>query len=256
MPGRARVYRAEGIVLRRRNLGEADSIFTVFSREEGKFDAIAKGVRKPRSRMRGHLEPLTRSRFLIAQGRTLDVFTQAETVDGYRGVREDLGRSAEALYCLELVARFTEEREALPDLYALIVETLEAFDGGAGELAARWFELNLLALLGYEPRVDACAVCGGSLPAEDSLLSAAAGGLVCRACRGEAGSGRIVPVTVIKLLRFARTASAGAFARIRVEPEAANALRAALADLIRQQLDRDPNARRFVERLASLPTEA
>ena len=99
MAARPRVYRAEGVILRRRNLGEADSILTVFSGNEGKFEAIARGVRKARSRMRGHLEPLTRSRVLVARGRNLDVFTQAETVDAYRAEPQGLfcqrDRSAE-----------------------------------------------------------------------------------------------------------------------------------------------------------------
>ena len=252
MAARPRVYRAEGVILRRRNLGEADSIFTVFSGSEGKFEAIAKGVRKARSRMRGHLEPLTRSRLLVAQGRSLDVFTQAETVDSYRRLREDLEASAEALYCLELVDRFTEEREPLPDLYALLLATLELLEGGGGASVSRFFELRLLSLLGYEPHIDGCVVCGGRLPAEEALLSPRAGGLVCRQCRVEAGGGRIVSVAVIKLLRFARRATAPDFAAVSIPPEVAQELRSATAELVRYHLDREPNARRFVDGVNAL----
>ena len=252
MAARPRVYRAEGVILRRRNLGEADSIFTVFSGSEGKFEAIAKGVRKARSRMRGHLEPLTRSRVLVAQGRSLDVFTQAETVDSYRRLREDLEASAEALYCLELVDRFTEEREPLPDLYALLLATLELLQEEGGASVSRFFELRLLSLLGYEPHIDGCVVCGGRLPAEEALLSPRAGGLVCRQCRVEAGGGRIVSVAVIKLLRFARRATAPDFAAVSIPPEVAQELRSATAELVRYHLDREPNARRFVDGVNAL----
>lgn len=252
MAARPRVYRAEGVILRRRNLGEADSILTVFSKSEGKFEAIARGVRKARSRMRGHLEPLTRSRVLVAHGRNLDVFTQAETVDAYRRLREDLDASAEALYCLELIDRFTEEREALPNLYTLLVMTLELLENAAGPSATRHFELRLLSLLGYEPHIEGCVLCGNRLPEEDALLSPGAGGLVCRQCRPEAGGGRIVSVDVIKLLRFARRAGAAEFVAVGIPPEVGQELRSAVAELVRYHLDRDPNSRRFVEGVNAL----
>ncbi len=252
MAARPRVYRAEGVILRRRNLGEADSILTVFSGSEGKFEAIARGVRKARSRMRGHLEPLTRSRVLVAHGRNLDVFTQAETVDAYRRLREDLDASVEALYCLELVDRFTEEREPLPELYALLVAALELLEAGNGAAVTRHFELRLLALLGYEPHIDGCVLCGDRLPEEETLLSPAAGGLVCRSCRAEAGGGRIVSVPVVKLMRFARRAPAAEFAALDAPPETQREMRAAVAELVRYHLDRDPNARRFIEGVGAL----
>lgn len=252
MAARPRVYRAEGVILRRRNLGEADSILTVFSGNEGKFEAIARGVRKARSRMRGHLEPLTRSRVLVAQGRNLDVFTQAETVDAYRRLREDLDASAEALYCLELVDRFTEEREPLPELYALLLEALSLLEEGNGASVTRHFELRLLALLGYEPHIDGCVLCGDRLPEEETLLSPGAGGLVCRQCRAEAGGGRIVSVPVVKLMRFARRSPMTEFVALDAPPEVEQELRAAVGELVRYHLDRDPNARRFVEGVNAL----
>lgn len=252
MAARPRVYRAEGVILRRRNLGEADSILTVFSGNEGKFEAIARGVRKARSRMRGHLEPLTRSRVLVAQGRNLDVFTQAETVDAYRRIREDLDASAEALYCLELVDRFTEEREPLPELYALLVTALDLLEEGNGASVTRHFELRLLSLLGYEPHIDGCVLCGDRLPEEETLLSPGAGGLVCRGCRGEAVAGRIVSVPVVKLMRFARRSTMTEFVALEAPAEIEQELRAAVAELVRYHLDRDPNARRFVEGVNAL----
>ena len=252
MPARPRVYRAEAVILRRRNLGEADSIFTVLSDREGKFDAIARGVRKARSRMRGHLEPLTRSRVLVAQGRNLDIFTQAETVSAYRALHEDLAASAEALYCLELVDRFTEERQPLPELYAFLVGVLEVLERGAGASATRHFELRLLSILGYEPQIDDCALCDGRLPEQETLLSPSTGGLVCRSCRGAAGGGRLVSVAVIKLLRFARRVDTASFAAVSLPEGTASELQAALAELVRYHLNREPNARRFVESVAAL----
>ncbi len=250
MSSRIRSYNTEGVILRRRNFGEADSIFTVFSPTVGKFDAIAKGVRKPSSRMRGHLEPLTRSQMHLGQGRNLDVFTQAETVAAYRSVREDLDRLTLAIYCCELIDRFTVDRVPQAELYHLLNELLEGLDSSAPLTIGRAFELRILSLTGYELQLVGCALCGRKLPEADALFSAAAGGLVCEACRPSAGSGRIISVRAIKVLRFARNASIGEFAGLRLDAELELELQRALGDAIRSVLDRETNSGRYVESLA------
>ena len=253
MSQRPRVYTTEGVILRRRNIGEADTIFTVFSPTEGKFDAVAKGVRKARSHMRGHLEPLTRSKLLLAQGRTLDVFTQAETITGYRTLREDLERCGAAVYCAELVVRFTAERQEHRELYELLVDVLDALDARAPLHTVRYFELQLLGLMGYEPQLDVCALCARRLPEADVLLSASAGGFVCADCRADAGAGRVISVRAIKVLRYARSAGLEAFAALRLDESLAREVQSALAELIRYVLDREPNTGKYLDQVARLP---
>ena len=256
MVDRLRVYNTEGVILRRRNLGEADSIFTVFSEDHGKFDAIARGVRKAKSRMRGHLEPLTRTRMLIARGRSLDVFTQAETVSSYRFLHDDLDRMAAGLYCLELVDRFTVEHAENPGVYGLLVATLEGLDAGAAPHILRFFEVQLLAATGYELHTDACAGCGSRLAEEETLLSAQAGGLVCRGCRGASGGGRLLSIRAIKVLRYAATAGLAAFAGLRMDAALGKEVEAALAEVVRYQLEREPSTGRHMQEVARLPRAA
>ncbi len=249
MTDRPRSYTTEGVVIRRRNLGDADAILTIFSLQHGKFDAIAKGVRKPASRMRGHLEPLTRVQAHLARGRTLDVFTQAESIEAHRALKSDLDRVNLALYCAELADRFTIDRVEQRPVYELLVDVLKALDGGASALAARYFEIHLLAISGYEAQVDVCAICRQKLPEEESLFSGPAGGLVCRQCRPSATSGRILSVRAIKVLRFARTVSVAEFDTLRVSDALAHELQAALADLIHQVIDRELNTSRYMDEL-------
>jgi len=250
MAGAPRVYKVEGVILRRRNLGEADTIFTIFTAEQGKFDAVARGVRKARSRMRGHLEPLTRSRLMLARGRTLDVFTQAETIAAYRNVRDDLERQAAAFYCAELVDRFTAERQEQRDVFGLLVLILEALDLGAPLQVVRLFELRLLTLTGFELQVDSCVICGGRLPETETLLSGTTGGAVCANCRATAGGGRLLSVRALKVIRFAQSASLDAFAGLRMSDDLAGEVRLALADVIRAVLDREPSTTKFVSDVA------
>ena len=251
MSSRARTYNTEGVVLRRRNLGEADSIFTVFSPTAGKFDAVARGVRKPRSKMRGHLEPLTRTQMHLAQGRSLDIFTQAETIAAYRTVRDDLDRLTVAIYCCELVDRFTADHAAQVDLYDLLVHLLEALDDAAPLTVGRYFELQILALTGYELQLAECALCGARLPEAEALFSAASGGLVCENCRSAAQTGRLLSVRAIKVLRFGANATMGEFAGLKLASELEAELQRALGDAIRHVLERDTNSGRYVEALAA-----
>ena len=121
---RERLYRAEAIVLRRMNLGEADRLLTLYTPEWGKIRVLAKGVRKPTSRKAGHLELFTHSRLLIAKGRSLDIVTQAETITPFLLLRKDLIRTSYAYYVAELVDRFLEEGEESPALFRLLLESL------------------------------------------------------------------------------------------------------------------------------------
>ena len=106
----SRTYRAEAIVLRTVDLGEADRILVLFTRHFGKVHVVAKGIRRTTSRMAGHAEPLTHATYQLARGRELDVLTGAEARAIYPALREDLGRIAAGWYCAELIDRFTVER--------------------------------------------------------------------------------------------------------------------------------------------------
>ncbi|MBI3972353.1 MAG: DNA repair protein RecO [Chloroflexi bacterium] len=130
-----RVYRTEAIVLRRQDFGEADRVLTLYSPRLGKFRAVAKGVRRPRSRLGGHVELFTHVNLLVAQGRNLDIVTQAETVRPYCRIRDDLWKTAYACYAAELVDRFIEERlENAPvfDLLQRALVYLDELGAGAG----------------------------------------------------------------------------------------------------------------------------
>ncbi|MBI4278651.1 MAG: DNA repair protein RecO [Armatimonadetes bacterium] len=191
------VYKAEGIVLRRRTLREADRLVTLFTRERGKIAAVARGARKPTSRLGGRLEPLARVRALLAVGRTLDVITQVEVVAGAPRLRGDLQAWMHAVYAAELVDRSVGEREPLPDLFDLFARSLELLAAPAPASASvpitasgdAWpqlvvlrFALSLLGHLGYAPRLDACLACGRAVAAS-GWFSPALGGVLCGRCR-------------------------------------------------------------------------
>src|SRR4030043_1786659 len=152
-----RVYKTEAIVLRQRKLGEADKIVTLFTPNYGKLEAVAKGVRRPKSRLAGHLEVLTYTSAMLAQGRNLDVVTQAQAIESFAPLREDLDRLSRALYAAELVDRFSPEGAESFHIFQLLLTTLRRLAGDAGgDIALRHFEMELLHLAGFPPQVQHC----------------------------------------------------------------------------------------------------
>ena len=125
MPRTERSLKVEAVILRHTDYGEADRLLTIFTREHGKLRAIAKGVRKMQSRKAGHLEPFTRSTLMLAHGHDLWIVTQAEAIDVFQPLREDLGKLGYAGYAVELLDRFTYEEGQNWQLYQLLIETLD-----------------------------------------------------------------------------------------------------------------------------------
>jgi len=191
------LYHERGVVLRTYKLGEADRIVTFLTRDRGKVRAVAKGVRKTKSRFGGRLEPPSHVELLLYEGRELDIVTQAETLDHFGPLRDDYERLSRAVSMLEAADHVVQERQANPRLYRMLVGALQALASRDTPLVVPAFFLKVLSLEGYRPQVDECALCG----AEDGLVSWAIeeGGLRCSAHRqGPA----ISPEAVVVLQRI------------------------------------------------------
>lgn len=206
MPGRERVYKTEAIVLRRTDFGEADRLLTVFTPERGKLKLIAKGARKPTSRKSGHVELFSRGQFLVAVGRDLDIVTQAETVEPYLALRQDLIRTAYAYYVAELADAFTGEGDENRRLFDLLKDTFGWLGGTADlQLVARFYEVHLLGLLGYQPQLFVCSSCQSLLQPEANYLSPADGGVLCPRCGADRPGTTEISANALKVLRFLQT---------------------------------------------------
>jgi DNA repair protein RecO (recombination protein O) len=175
------LYRDQGVVLRTIRLGEADRIVTLVTQGHGKVRAVAKGVRKTKSRFGARLEPLSHVSLLLYEGRELDVVTQAETLDHFRAVREDLQRMGRATAMLEAVDQVAQEGETSPRLYQMLVGALRALVARDADLVVPAFFWKLLSLEGAHPVLDRCATCGAQSGLE--AFDLAEGGALCRACR-------------------------------------------------------------------------
>jgi DNA repair protein RecO (recombination protein O) len=247
-----RVYRAEAVILRHRKIGEADRILTIFSAEHGKFDVVAKGVRRPASRKSGHLEELSHSSLLLAQGRTLDVVTQCEMLESLAPLRTDLERLSAAVYLAELVDRFSAERQENQAVYYLLLACLRGLAEGSGVAATlRFFEVRMLGHSGFEPQLRACASCRGPIDAVINAFSPSAGGVVCGNCHVADAGLRPLTVNALKVLRLLQTGSYADAARLWLEPALASELEEHLGRYVRHMLDHEVRSGEFLRSLRS-----
>jgi DNA repair protein RecO (recombination protein O) len=181
------LYRDQGVVLRTWKLGEADRIIVLATAGHGKVRAVAKGVRKTKSRLGGRLEPLTNLSLLMYEGRELDIVSQVETIDHFRPIRDDLERMTDAMALLEVVDQVAQEREANPRLYQMLVGALRALADRRAPLLVPAFFWKVLSLEGAHPLLSQCARCGlphGPNGQVDLVaFDLSEGGALCRSCR-------------------------------------------------------------------------
>ena len=249
----SRTYRAEAIVLRTVDLGEADRILVLFTRHFGKVHVVAKGIRRATSRMAGHAEPLTHATYQLARGRDLDVLTGAEARAIYPALREDLGRIAAGWYCAELIDRFTVEHVPAAPLFELLETALRHLNAGFAEpLVCRWFDLHLLDRSGFRPELAVCVNCQRALEERENAWNAASGGAICESCAHRT-PGFTLSVRALKSLRYLLVSDFASASLLRVDTTLAGELERHMRLFVQHVIDREVTAARLIEEIRALP---
>lgn len=268
-------YATEAIVLKRTDLGEADRILTLFTPGKGKIHAVAKGTRRPISKLAGHVDLLCRSQLQLAVGRNLDIVTQAEGRENFLHLRTDLWHMTCGFYLAELVDRFVEDQTQHYDIYVLLLETLRYLDADANalqqqlasmdasqdtinrvpttpqqqeghtRLLLRFFELRLLMAIGYEPVLQKCASCASEIRPEENGFRASSGGVLCPQCSRHWE--RRLSLDALKALRYMQRVKWSEAARMRPDTRLHIELEAVMYDLLRFHLERDLKSWSFLE---------
>jgi len=180
---RVSLYRDDAVVLRTYKLGEADRIVVLLTRANGKVRAVAKGVRRTKSKFGSRLEPGSHIEVQLHEGRgDLDIVTQAETADSRPRTREDMSRLGHAAALLEAVDLVAQDRQPNAKLFDMLVGGLRTIEDRNPPLITAAFYLKLLAAEGVAPELHTCVVCGE--PDGDLVLALEAGGVRCRTCGG------------------------------------------------------------------------
>lgn len=247
-----RVYRAEAVVLKGYDYGEADRILTLYTPHAGKVRAIAKGMRKTKSRLGGHLDLFTRSTLLIARGRQLDIVTQAETIDAFRPLREDLGRLSYAHYVAELVDGFSAEDLGNIELYDLLLLTLQRVaTHPRPDIAIRSFEMRLLDVTGFRPQLQRCVHCETPIEPEVNAFSIKLGGVLCPRCRFADNAAPAIGVNALKLLRNLQRDEKAVLGLFDLPMDLTDEVERRLQEYITYRLEARPRSVSFLDRLRS-----
>ena len=254
MSTKARTIRTDAIVLRHRDWGEADRLLWLFTRKEGKVQAIAKGIRKIHSRKAGHLEPFTAANLLLARGRDFFIITQVETIDPYLNVRGDLVRVGYASYVIELLDRFTHDEEDNLQLYHLLKDTLTRLNEGVQpSLPVRYYEIHLLDLLGYRPNLVTCVNCESEIKPQDQYFSIPLGGVLCPNCGPGIPGATPIRMDTLKYLRHFQRNPYRAIANLNLSPELNARLESLMQDYFKYYLERNLNSPSFLQRVKDYP---
>ena len=235
-------------MLRKLDYGEADRIFTFLTRDHGKVGAIAKGVRRPQSKLGPSLELYGHVDLLLAKGRgELDVVAQVARVPGYR-IEGDVTAMAHAALIAELAERVCEDRHPVDGVYELTVTALDELSRETDpRRASAWFLMSALDLLGYAPQLMNCATCERPLAARPAPFSEAAGGFLCERCA--LPSMEPVPLAAIKVLRLMASGDLETYRRLKLDDGLMNSIESVLQSQLEHHLDRRLKSLAFLNSL-------
>ncbi len=247
---RPRNYQTEAIIIKKTKLGEADRILTLYTPDRGKIQAVAKGVRRPKSKLAGHLELLTHSLVSLARGRNLDTITGSQTINSFLPLKNNLQRTSYALYATELVNQFTADHIENRPLFQLLLETMQQLcQADNSELVLRYFELNLLNKVGYRPQLQQCITCHKPLTPVITSFSSSVGGMLCPDCCQSQPSTYPLSVNALKVLRFLQSSDYATASRLTMNPQLSRELEMVMRNYLKYLLEREVKSAAWLDTL-------
>jgi len=245
-----RTYQTEAIIIKKIKLGEADRILTLYTPHLGKIRAVAKGIRRPKAKLAGHLELLTHSQISLARGRNIDTIIGSQTINSFLPLKSDLQLGACALYATELVDQFTADHIENYPLLQLLLETMHRLcRGGDNELVLRYFELHLLNEVGYRPQLQQCVSCHSPLEPTTNSFCSSAGGVLCPNCRQSQPLTYPLSVNALKVLRLLQNSDYSTASRLRLTPELYHEVQGVMRDYLKYLLEREVKSAAWLDSL-------
>ena len=235
-----RNYQTEAIIIKKTKLGEADSILTLYTPHLGKIQGFAKSLRKPKSKLAGHLELLTHSLVSLARGRNIDTITGSQTITSFLPLKTNLELSSRALYVIELVNQFTADHIENYRLFQLLLETLENLcQAGDNELVLRYYELHLLNEVGYRPQLQQCVSCRATLQPVINSFSPGAGGVLCPDCSQSQPLTYPLSVNALKVMRLLQSSDYSTVSRLKMDQQLSGEIEMIIRNYIKYLLERE-----------------
>jgi len=246
-----REYQTEAIVIKKTKLGEADSILTFFTPRLGKIQGFARSLRKPKSKMAGHLELLTHSAVSFSRGRgSIDTITGAQTINAFIAIKNDLWLTSCGLYVAELIHQFTAERQENYPLFQLMLDSLNRLcQADNKELVLRYFELHLLESAGYRPQLRECVACHKALEPVTNYFNPAAGGMLCPDCSLNHPFSYSLSVNAQKVLRLLQGNDYAGASRLKIDSELAREIETVISSYLKYLLEKEVKSAAWLDTL-------
>ncbi|MFA4996126.1 MAG: DNA repair protein RecO [Patescibacteria group bacterium] len=239
--------RTSGIVLKRMNFGEADRILTIFTERFGKVKAIARGVRKGRSKLAGHLEPFMLLDLQLYEGKTFYTVTGSEIKSDFSEIHTELKKTSQAFYLAELVDRFLPDHQGSDEVFNLFCRALQYLNKNEKNLFLRIFELKIIEASGFYPELYECVHCKNKLEEESNFWDAVEGGVICGDCQKKFHHGKKISNQLIKLLRLIEKSDFSILEKLKISNEVEEEAEEILSTYIASVLERELKSKGFMK---------
>ncbi len=245
-----RNYQTEAIIIKKTKLREADNILTLYTPDFGKIQGIARGVRRTKAKLAGHLELLTHSQVSLARGRNLDTITGSQTINSFLPLKSDLWLTSYALYLIELVNQFTADHVENHPLFQLLLETMHNLcQPDSKDLTLRYFELHLLNQVGYRPQLQQCVACRSPLEPVTNSFSPNAGGILCPDCSHRQPLTYPLSVNALKVLRLLQSSDYSTINKLKMNPQLSQELEVVVRNYLQYLLEREIKSATWLDTL-------
>jgi DNA repair protein RecO (recombination protein O) len=240
------LQKAEGIVIRQHDYGEGNKIILVFTREFGKLGMVARGAKKPRSRLTAISQPLTHGYFFFRPSQNLATLYHGEIIELFPKIRQSFDKMAYAAYACELMDKTVEEKEKNPSLFSLFLQTLVYFEQGKDlEIVTRIFEMRLLDAAGIRPNLEACTHCKRT--DGPYFFSIKEGGILCASCAAKDPQAKRISEAALKLMRLFLRFDYSRLGQIQIRDETKKQLRIIVTSFFDEYTGLKPKSRRFLD---------
>lgn len=240
--------KVEGIVIRTIDYGETNKIVNLLTREMGKIGVMARGAKKPQSRLTSVSQMFIYGHFLVQMGSGLGTLQQGEIINSFRGLREDLEKSAYSAYIVELTDKLTEEKKTNPFLFELLYQTLNYINEGMDlEILTYIYEMKMLNIAGIYPKLDGCVNCSNT--EGKFAFSIREGGFICHRCFHIDPNLILISPATLKLLRIFYYFDLHRLGKISVKDTTKKELKTVISSLYDEYSGLNLKSKRFLTQL-------
>lgn len=241
--------KTSGIIIKRSNFGEADRILTILTNRLGKIKAMAKGVRKIKSKMAGSLEPYMLVDLQLHEGKTFFIVTGASIIEEYKNIHSRIKKTAQAYFVGELIDKFLEEHQKADVIFEISQQVFSAIENDEKDLVISAYQLKIVEAAGFKPELYECIHCKEKLSAGENFWDHIEGGVICRTCQQKFHHGAEISDEAIKALRFIEQNTFQSIGKLKLDQKTELELDKILLEYIKNILERDIKSRKFLSQV-------